>query len=693
MTYRVGIDSGGTFTDLVAIADDGVVRLHKVPSNREAPAQALLEGLAGLAEQVGLPLRAFIADCELVVLGTTVALNALLQRRGAKTALLATEGHEDSIEIRLGHKEDGHRWDFSFPPATPLVPAYLRLPVHERVLADATVYTPLDEEQAAQSVRALKEHDVDAVAVSFMWSFQHPEHERRVAELVRQALPECYISLSTDVLPRVGEYTRTSTTVVNAYVGPRLTAYMRDIEQSLVQRGFRGTVYYMQSNGGLGTQSILERRPVAALGSGPAAGPVAALQLASLLGHENVISIDMGGTSFDVCLVKDGLPDVVAEVDVARYRVGLPMVNVESIGAGGGSIARVDEKGVLQVGPESAEADPGPACYGRGGTRPTVTDALVVLGYLPSDALLGGRMPIESERSVHVIEAEVAGPLGISVDAAAQGIVELAAANMVEGIRMASIQRGHDPRDFVMVAGGGAGPTFAGLLAAELGIGTVLIPKVAGAMCAFGEAAADLRYDAVRSYAARLSDVEPADLDGLFSQMEREGEEALVGATLTEGGVRVERAADMKYVDQIHHCDVPVPTGTLTDSELATLRERFHARHAQLYTYCERDNEPELLSIRASVILKQVQPTLTSSGSTDAPRAATATTRAILLPGALERVDVPVLAGERVPSEQPVEGPAIIEEETATIAVFPGMSASVLPHGLYRLTVPEAGVR
>ena len=680
MSYRVGIDSGGTFTDLVGLGPAGEVLIDKVPSNRDSPASAVLAGLEGLARKADTEPESFIAGCDLIVLGTTVALNALIQQRGARTGLLATSGHEDSIEIRLGHKEDGHRWDFAFPPATPLVPAYLRLGVHERVLSDGTVYAPLDEERLIESIGVLERHEVDAVAVSLMWAFVHPEHGRRVAELVREKLPNCYVSVSSEVLPRVGEYTRTSTTVANAYVGPRLRDYMREIEEAVAGRGFGGT------------RAILERRPVAALGSGPAAGPVAALHFASLVDRRNVISVDMGGTSFDVCLVKDGLPDVVADIDVARYRIGLPMVNVESIGAGGGSIARVDAKGVLQVGPDSAEANPGPACYGRGGTRPTVTDALVQLGYLPSDSLLGGRMPIESERAVEAIGSEIAEPLSLGVDAAAQGIVQLAAANMTEGIRMASIQRGHDPRDFALVAGGGAGPLFAGLLAAELGIEAVIVPRVAGAMCAFGEAAADLRYDAVRSFPARLEAVDQDELGALLDEMEQEGESAFAQSLLAGGATRVERAADMKYVDQIHHCDVSVPNGVLDPAQLDVLRERFHARHEQLYTYCERDNEPEILSLRTSVILDQGGPAL--SGASSAPGHSSSEAlarRAVLLPGAEARVDVPVHAAGSLAANQRIDGPAIVAEETTTIMVFPGSSATVDSRGFYLLSVPAAG--
>ncbi len=687
MTYRVGIDSGGTFMDFVALSSDGRRWIHKASSDPTAPSRVMLDGLGGLADKVGVDLAEFLASCEVIIHGTTVALNALLQQRSAKTGLLSTAGHQDSLEIRLGHKEDGHRWDFSFPAAPPLVPAYLRLPVRERVLSDGAVFTALDEEQVREQVRVLKDNGVEAVAVSCLWSFLHPGHEERIAELVREELPDCFLSLSSRVLPRVREYPRTSTTALNASIGPILERYMRDIEGRLREHGFAGAIYYMQSNGGVGTREILNERPVAALNSGPAGGPVAALQFARLLGKSSVISIDMGGTSFDVCLVRDGLPDIVTDVDVARYRSGLPMVNVTSIGAGGGSIATIDERGVLQVGPASAEANPGPACYDRGGVDPTVTDALVVLGYLPQNALVGGAMSIKRPLAEAAIQRELAEPLGISVEKAAQGVVDLTASNMVEGIRVASIERGHDPRDFVLVAGGGAGPLFAGLLARELAIETVVVPKVAGVLCAFGEAVADLRYDAVRSYPTTLGSIDHARANALFEEMEAEGRAALLEAGATD--VRVARMAEMKYADQMHYCDVAVPSGHLGPGEIAELRTRFDAKHEQLYTYSEPDNEAEILSLGASVIVG-------ASGSGDADSsaesAATAVpgpgaTRRVLLPGSDRSVDVPVFDGARLSPDAEIHGPAIIEEETTTTVVFPDSVARLDSRGFYLMEV------
>jgi N-methylhydantoinase A len=690
MAYRVGVDSGGTFTDVVAVDDTGTLVIHKVPSDPNAPAAVLLRGLEGISERLELDLRGFLGQCAMLILGSTVAINALIQHKGATTALLTTAGHEDSIEIRLGHKEDGHRWDFSFPPAAPLVPRFLRLPIHERVLADGTVLTPLDEQRLQSSIDALKKHDVQSVAVSCLWSFLYPQHEERVAELVRAELgDDCFISVSSRVLPRVREYTRTSTTVTNAYVGPALTNYMRDVEDTLATAGFAGRTYYMQSNGGVDTTEILRDRPVAALNSGPAAGPIAALHFARLIGHENLIAIDMGGTSFDICVVKDGLPDVVTDVDVVRYRIGMPIVNVTSIGAGGGSIARVDARGLLTVGPESAEANPGPACYMRGGTLATVTDALVVLGYLPSDALLGGRMPIDAELSRRALKEHVGDPLNMTVADAARGVIEITTHNMVEGIRVASIERGYDPRDFVLVVGGGAGPIFGAALAQELGIGTVVVPRVAGALCAFGEAVADLRYDAVRSYPTRIADIDFDRMNRLLSEMEAEGEAALLRGE--SGDVRVERVAEMKYVDQVHYCDVTMPEGPFTEESASELAERFHAKHEQLYTYSEPDNEPEILAVRSSAVIERRQqaPATIVEESAAAP-APIRGTRLVLMPGESDPIDVPVLNGAVLQPSMTVTAPAIIEEETTTILVPRGGSVRVDARGFVVLTLTPA---
>ena len=687
MNYRIGIDAGGTFTDFVALAEDHSLLVYKTPSNPVNPVSVLLDGLAGLAGKAGLDFPDFIGRCTVLVHGSTVALNTLIQRNGARTGLLVTAGHEDSLELRLGHKEDGHRWDFRYPPAEMLVPAHRRLGVSERIIAGGKVHVPLDEAHLDAQLDKLAQAQVEAVAISCLWSVANDVHERKILEKAKIRLPDCYVTASVDVLPRIGEYTRTSTTAVNAYVGPVLDRYLSTIETALAEQGFSGRLYIMQSNGGVATPEVVRQSPVAVLNSGPAAGPGAALWYGRQPGYENVISIDMGGTSFDVSLVRNGLPDVIDQADIARIRVGLPMVNVTSIGAGGGSIARLDELGILQVGPESAEANPGPACYMRGGTRPTVTDALVTAGYFPDTGLLGGRMKLDKTLARQVIQDNIAAPAGIDVYRAAHGIIEVTAKNMVDGIRIASIERGYDPRDYLLVAGGGAGPAFAAMLTRELGIEKVLIPSTAGALCAMGEATANLRYDAIRACPVRLDGLSIELANSLFEQMEQEGRSALgIGE---RDSARVERSAEMKYVDQIHYCDVQAPPGIVDADKLALLRETFHRRHEELYTYSEPDNEPEIVSLRASTVVDTLTPA-DAGGDATIPEISIEPqeTRDVLMPDTREFAATPIYrnTGDSYKSAAfSIQGPAIIEEETTTIFVPAGNTIRYDPSGFYLL--------
>ena len=701
MSYRVGIDAGGTFTDLAALAADHSLLVHKTPSDPVNPAAALIDGLAGLADKAGLALPAFLGQCSTLVHGSTVALNTLLQRNGAKTGLLATAGHEDSLELRLGHKEDGHRWDFHYPPATMIVPARRRLGVQERLIAGGKVHLPLDEAQLDEQLEKLAQAEVEAVAISCLWSFANPAHERKILEKVKQRLPDCYATASVNILPRVGEYTRVSTTAANAYIGPVMDRYLSSVETTLAENGFSGQLYIMQSNGGVAAPAVVRRRPVAALNSGPAGGPVAALWHAQGLQRKNVIAMDMGGTSFDVSLARNGLPDIVDSVDIARIRIGLPMVNVTSIGAGGGSIARLDERGVLQVGPRSAEARPGPACYMRGGVEPTVTDALVTAGYLPERALLGGRMKIDPALARQAIKERIADPAGLDVGRAAYGIIEITAKNMVDGIRISSIERGYDPRDYLLVAGGGAGPVFAARLARELGMEQTLIPSDAGALCALGEAIAKLRYDAIRACPALLKDLDVARANGLFRAMEEEGKRALGLGGDGGASVRIERAAEMKYADQIHYCDVQAPLGELDAAKLEELRDNFHRRHKELYTYAEPDNEPEIVSLRASVVIDAVAGAGgAGAGAVAAPpgdgagasaiAAPPVGTRSVIMPATGELKTTPVYHGDKLATGVPLRGPAIIEEETTTIFVPEGDLLRRVPAGFYLLSINAA---
>ena len=688
--YRLGIDTGGTFTDFILASAGEGIRLYKTPSTPHDPPIAVREGLAQIGADLGCSVADFLRDCDLVILGTTVGVNALIEHKGAKTGLFCTAGHEDSLEIRLGHKEDGHRYDADFPQATMLVSRALRFPVEERVLSSGEVRVPLNEADVRRGIRRFREEGVEAVAISLVWSFLHPEHERRIAELVRAEMPGTYVTLSVDLLPQIREYTRTSTTVMNAYIGPIIRRYVERMEALLHDLGYANPVRYMQSNGGLTSGRFLADKGIYALNSGPAAGPNAGLFFHTGDRSRDIITVDMGGTSFDISLSKDGKTNIVKDFDFLRYRIGIPMLQVETLGAGGGSIAFVNGMGLLQVGPESAGAQPGPAAYGRGGQRPTVTDALVVLGYLNQEALLGGRLRIDAEAARRVIAADVAGPLKLDVERAAQGIFTLVNSNMVSGIRRVSIERGYDPRDFMMVVGGGAGPAHAGRLASELGIPTILIPKVSSALCAFGEILADMKHSYLSSSAVRLDAMDYAHLNDTFASMETQGRHDLGSAGVTADAITISRSLDMRYVDQVHECQVDIPLEDLSASNIDAIAEAFHTRHEELFTYCERDNTVEIMNLESTVVGKVARPQLPplASGTPDPAHARTGE-RPAFFEEDNAFVMTPVYDGAKLLVGNRVVGPAIIEEITTSIVAFPGWQVRLDDPGVYVMTVLE----
>ncbi len=688
--YRLGIDTGGTFTDFILASAGEGIRLYKTPSTPHDPPIAVREGLEQIGADLGCSVADFLRDCDLVILGTTVGVNALIEHKGTKTGLFCTAGHEDSLEIRLGHKEDGHRYDADFPQATMLVSRALRFPVEERVLSTGEVRVPLNEADVRRGIRRFREERVEAVAISLVWSFLHPEHERRIAELVRAEMPGTYVTLSVDLLPQIREYTRTSTTVMNAYIGPIIRRYVERMEALLHDLGYANPVRYMQSNGGLTSGRFLADKGIYALNSGPAAGPNAGLFFHTGDRSRDIITVDMGGTSFDISLSKDGKTNIVKDFDFLRYRIGIPMLQVETLGAGGGSIAFVNGMGLLQVGPESAGAQPGPAAYGQGGQRPTVTDALVVLGYLNQEALLGGRLRIDAEAARRVIAAGVAGPLKLDVERAAQGIFTLVNSNMVSGIRRVSIERGYDPRDFMMVVGGGAGPAHAGRLASELGIPTILIPKVSSALCAFGEILADMKHSYLSSSAVRLDAVDYAYLNDTFAAMETQGRHDLATAGVAPDAIAITRSLDMRYVDQVHECQVDIPLEDLSASNIDAIAEAFHTRHEELFTYCERDNTVEIMNLESTVVGKVARPQLPplASGTSD-PAHAQSGERLAFFEENNAFVMTPVYDGARLLVGNRVVGPAIIEEITTSIVAFPGWQVRLDDPGVYVMTVLE----
>ena len=407
-----------------------------------------------------------------------MGLNALIEHKGSLVGLICTKGHEDSIEIRLGHKEDGYRYDPDYPPAVMLAPRYLRKGIRERIISNGTIKTPMNEFDVREACKLFIDNDIKTIAVSFIWSVLNPSHEIRAAQIIKELMPDSIITIGSELYPQIREYTRTSTAITNAYLSPILRNYVSTVNEYFISLGGINNVRYFQSNGGLATGKVMSDRSVYAINSGPASAPQAGLAVCKPFDYKNVITVDMGGTSFDITLTKDGNTNLNKNIDFLRYRIGIPMIQVETLGAGGGSIGWIDEMGLLQIGPQSAGADPGPACYNKGGNDPTVSDANLVLGYLNPDGLIGGKLPLNYENAFKSIEEKIAKPLNLSVEKAAYGMFTIVNSNMVNGIRRVSVERGYDPRDFVLVAAGGATGAHITALASEMGINTVIVSKL-----------------------------------------------------------------------------------------------------------------------------------------------------------------------------------------------------------------------
>ena len=685
--YRLGVDAGGTFTDFVLADESGGVRLFKTPSTPQDPTQAIREGLALISESLGESPEAIVSECDLCINGTTVGLNALIQHKGARVGLICTKGHEDSIEIRLGHKEDGYRYDPEYPAAKMMVPRYLRLGVEERVLSNGEVRTPLKEADVRAACEGFIKEDIKALAISYVWSVLNPAHERRTAEIVREMIPDAFLCVGSEIYPQVREYTRTSTTITNAYLGPTMKGYVEAVDGYFASLGAKYPVRYFQSNGGLAIGQAMTDRSVYAINSGPASAPAAGLYVCAPFDKKNVITVDMGGTSFDITLVRDGTANINKDIDFLRYRIGVPMIQVETLGAGGGSIGWIDPMGLLQVGPQSAGAEPGPACYGLGGSEPTVTDANLVLGYLNPRSLLGGRMDLDATKSVEAIRTKLAEPLGISIEKAAYGIFTIVNNNMVNGIRRVSVERGYDPRDFVLVAAGGAGAAHIIALAREMGIETVLVPKLASGLCAFGQIISDVKYNYMATKPLRLEGQEAFDqINQAFAEIEAQGIEHLEADGFTRDRIDIKRSLDMRYVGQIHECAVEIGTFDINAETVEQVKDAFHRRHKQLYTYDEPHNTVEVVNLESTLfglIDKPKPPSAVAGGDPDAAQKGE---REMIFSAEGKAVSAPVYDGARLGAGDRIAGPAVIEEETTTIVVEPGWQAQLHDSASYLLT-------
>ncbi len=686
MTYKIGIDVGGTFTDFLLAFADGSSKIYKVLSTPRDPSIATLSGLKEMASDLDLSLQDFLTDVDVIVHGTTVTTNAVLTYSGAKTALLTTHGLRDTVEMRRGIREE--QYNNRFNNVAPLVERYLRLPIEERLDYSGKVVTPLNIEDVQDAVDLMAREDVAAVAVCFMNSFADNHHEEAAAEIVAKNLPAAYLTVSNRLLPSVRFYDRVSTTVLNSYVGPILKRYLGSLVTKLRQARHKGVLLIMQSNGGVISPDLAIEKAATTLLSGPAGGPVAGVEYAAIQGFEDCITVDMGGTSFDASLVRDRTPIVTTSGEINRLKLALPMLNVVTIGAGGGSIGWIDEGGLLKMGPQSAGANPGPACYDRGGELPTCTDADLVLGYLDKDFFAGGGIPLNLEKAKEAIEAHIAKPLKLDLYEAASGMYNVINVNMAAAIREVSVKQGYDPRDFPLVVAGGAGPNHACMFARELDIPIVIIPKESSIFCAAGMLRSDLKHDFVRTYVTLLQNADPAALKRLFDQMQFEGSKLLQSEGIAEDRIQYRFSLDLRYLKQYHEVSVEIADEEVQQDRYDAITERFHEQHKNLYGYClaEEATPVELINLRLVCIGKTRKPEFSQEdfhGSD--PSRALKESRNIFMPQQNSLRQVEVFDGHQLKFGNRICGPALVEQVNTTVFVTAEYNLMVDRFGSYTM--------
>ena len=645
-------------------------------------------GLEEAAAAYGLALERLLGDTDLVIHGSTVATNTLVERKGARVGLITTEGFRDLLEMREGLKED--RYNLRMTPVEPLAHRYLRVGVPERVRASGAVEQPLDEAALAEGLGCLAREGAEALAVCFLFSYLNPAHERRAGEIIRQRLPNTYTSLSHQVIPQIKEFDRLSTTVINSYVGPVFSRYLSHLGQRFAAYPRLKDVLIMQSNGGVAPIEDSGRMAVRAILSGPAGGVSAAAHIGQQLDEPRIIAFDMGGTSTDISLIEKGIPHITNEKFEAGWKIAVPMIDIHTLGAGGGSIARVDDGGILHVGPDSAGAEPGPACYGRGGTSPTVTDASLALGYLDPANFLGGRANLDPAAAKGALAGHVGAPLGLSLEEAAYGVYQVVCTTIAEGIRLMSVQRGVDPRDFTIMGFGGASGLHAAQVARQLQVKKVYIPASAPVLSAYGMLNTDIKYDFSRSYPASLDRLDLDQARAVLEELASQGRDKLLAQGLPEQALVLQFSADMRYLDQIYEVNVPLPDPNLPDTEfLAQLTANFHRRYQELYAYNQQDQEVRLVTLRAAAVGRL--PRIAQLERTD--------TEAVAAPAGSRRVylgqwqEAPAYAADSLPAGTEIKGPAILESEFTTILVWPGDLATVDAMGGIELRINLEGAQ
>jgi N-methylhydantoinase A len=671
---RIAVDIGGTFTDLVAVDGERQVYRSKSLTTPDDLSRAIEEclKLAGLD----------VAGAEFFVHGSTVTINAVLERKGARTGLITTQGFRDVYEIGRGNRPEGYNLFFKRP--VPLVSRDLRLEVDERLYATGEILTPLDERSAAATIAALKTAGVESVAVCLLHSYANPIHERRTGELLREQFPEAYVSLSHEILREFREYERTSTTVLNAYVGPLVSRYLAALEKMLGAAGFRGTFRVMQSNGGVMSAETAKKMPVTMMESGPVAGVIAAAEIGESLDCRQIISFDMGGTTAKASLIKDFHPEVTSSYYVGGYVTGhpmmLPVVDIVEVGSGGGSIAWIDAAGGVKVGPQSAGAAPGPACYGRGGVEPTVTDANLILGRIDPEYFLGSGIRLQPDKAAQAIVDRIGKPLALSLDEAALGILTIANFNMSLAVRAVSVEKGYDPRDCILVPSGGGGPLHAGAVARELSVPRIIIPPMPAHFSALGMLLADLKHDYVQTFLRELAETTGAEIADAFAALEKSAVATLAEEGATGSQVALRRFLDMRYRGQEYTVPVPVNEDLRTLKDFDAIRSRFDALHQQHYGHSAPNEPVMMVNLRLTALGRfadRLAPTAVFHVKDRGERGK----RAVTFADAHRGVVCPIYLRSGFTPGDRLDGPAVIEEMGATILLYPGDKMQVLPFG------------
>lgn len=670
--YRIGIDVGGTFTDVTLLnSETGRYYTYKLSSTLQDQSLAIANGTKETLELYGVP----VSEIEYFGHGTTVATNMIIERKGAKTALITTKGFRDLLEI--GRQTRPSLYNIMEDKPETLVKRSLRKEISERVTAKGDILRDVDRDEVRAVLKELKEQGVESIAVCFLFSFLNSRNEKIVEECIKEVWPEAYYSVSSTILPEFREFERLSTTVINSYLGPRMKMYIHNLRQRIKEVGVTVEPYITQSNGGVMSISSTIQTPVQTALSGPSAGVMGAVYIAEAAGFKDIITYDMGGTSTDVSLVKDGIAEYTTKRKVCGLPSGVPMIDVHAVGAGGGSIAQIDNAGALKVGPESAGANPGPAAYGLGNENPVVTDANLVLGRINPHYVLGGRLKIDAELSKKAVKKKIADPMGIGTEEAALGIVKVVNSNMARAIRVITVEKGHNPSDFTLVAYGGAGPLHAVHLAQEMGIRTVLIPPAPGALCALGLLTADIKKSYVRTAIASYDEMTPEQINAVMSSLRDEGSAWLDSEKVPNERRKFHGIAEMRYVGQNYELQVEIPTENITVSDIEKMKQDFFVAHEKNYGYYNPNAPVQFVNFRCEATGIVKKPNLAELETTlDDPSKAEIGRRVVHFEES-GAVDCPVYDRAKFGRAERVNGPCIIEQMDSTTVVPPNTWFSI----------------